>query len=122
MRIDIREPSDYSAMEAQWATYTASQEMGRARERDASMAYRDIVFEKRDGMARIECNWPETLRSFREYEALATTIGTQTADHKEGAHASVEKRAPQCKGHSCYRSSVSRHPSMLWFLFLARNR
>jgi 2-(1,2-epoxy-1,2-dihydrophenyl)acetyl-CoA isomerase len=37
--------------------------------------------------------------AFLEYEALATTIGTQTEDHKEGARAFVEKRAPQFKGH-----------------------
>jgi len=36
--------------------------------------------------------------AFMEYEALATTISTQTEDHKEGVRAFVEKRAPQSKG------------------------
>lgn len=37
--------------------------------------------------------------AFLEYEALATTVGTQTEDHKEGVRAFVEKRPPQFKGH-----------------------
>jgi hypothetical protein len=71
-------------MEAKWATYTASQELDPARERNGGMAYRDLILAKQDGIAPIPINRPEALRAFREPMradiGLAKTIMHRSAE------------------------------------------
>lgn len=53
------------------------------------------------GLAKPMMHHGAKLRSyeFLEDEALATTFGTQTEDHRQGARAFVDKRAPHFHGH-----------------------
>jgi hypothetical protein len=92
---------------------------GPVRERNAGMAYHDIILEKQDGIAGNALNRAEALNAFREpmhaelglaktimyrsaelnfyafleNEALATTIGTKPEDPKR-AHALLSRSAP----------------------------
>ena len=81
MPIDIRHPSDYSAVVAQQATDTAAPGIDLAHERNAGMGYQDIILEKQDGIARITLNRPEALNAFRE--PMRVEIGAAIRDVRD---------------------------------------
>jgi hypothetical protein len=64
--IDIRNPSDYSAVVVQQATDRAAQRSDPAHTRKAGEGYHAIIREKQGGIARLTFNRPESLKAVRE--------------------------------------------------------